>query len=427
MLNVQFDIKRIHILKEILFRLRHGASSESIQADFNQYFTDVSVVDILLIQLELINGDYGITMEDVKNFSSIYPDLYGRTMNKKEMFTTYHPGHPVQIFKEENTAFQVVLNQINHLLESFEKDQYQIQEIDKVDELKHHIFRLGEFHNHYHRKEKLFFPMLERYGQYAPIRTVWMVDDQIRALYQAVKRQIVQLADENFTLFRKRYDTFEKKFKEMIFQEETLILPILQAIFNEDDWFAVANESGPFGYAIIEAPIDKWIPKSEKITADTDESKDMDKVVSDTPTTQNLVFGGGGYLTAEEAQLILNSLPLEITFVDKNDLFKYFNEITEASEMLLVRTPISIGRNVANCHPPKSLKKVMTIIRDLKTGKRTSESMWFKKNDQYIHLTYKAIFNKEGEFLGVLEYVQDIQPFFELPTTVKTGISKLGE
>ncbi len=104
-------------------------------------------------------------------------------------------------------------------------------------------------------------------------------------------------------------------------------------------------------------------------------------------------------------------------------MFKYFNEITEASEMMLVRTPISIGRNVANCHPPKSLMKVMTLIRDLKSGKRTSESMWFKKKDQYIHLTYKAIFNEEGEFLGVLEYVQDIQPFFELPSEVKLGLS----
>lgn len=422
MLNVQFDIKRIHILKELLFRLRQGESSESIQADFKKHFENVSVDDILLIQLELINGDYGITIEDVMNFSSIHPHLY-----KQEIHTTYHPVHPVQVFKEENTAFQVVLNQINHLLESFEEDQHQIQKIDKVDELKNQLFRLGEFHNHYHRKEKLFFPMMERYGHYAPIRTVWMVDDQIRVLYQAVKRQLIQLSDENFIRFRKRYDAFEKKFKEMIFQEEVIILPILQSIFSEDDWLAIANESDPFGYAIIEAPMEKWMPKSESFIEDADENKDMDKVVSDTPTTQNVVFGGGGYLTAEEAQLIFNSLPLEITFVDKNDLFKYFNEITEASEMMLVRTPISIGRNVANCHPPKSLKKVMTIIRDLKTGKRTSESMWFKKKDQYIHLTYKAIFNKEGEFLGVLEYVQDIQPFFELPSIVKTGLSELDE
>lgn len=412
MLNVQFDIKRIHILKELLLRLRHGGSSEKIQSDFEQYFKQVSVVDVWLIQLELLNGDYGITIEDVKRFSSIHPDLYGSITNVTETFDIYHP---VQIYKEENTACQIVLNQINRLLESMEENQP--LETDRLDELRHLLFRLGEFHNHYNRKEKLFFPIMERYGHYSPIRTVWLVDDQIRVLYQAAKRQIVQLPDGDFARFRKRYDAFETKFKEMIFQEEAILLPILQSIFSEDDWLAIASESDAFGYTMIEAPIERWAPKSV----------DVDKATTEPSTTQDVVFGGGGYLTTEEATLIFNNLPLEITFVDKNDLFKYFNEMTEASEMMLVRTPISIGRNVANCHPPKSLKKVMTLIRDLKTGKRTSESMWFKKNDQYIHLTYKAISNEAGEFLGVLEYVQDIQPFFELPSKVKTGLSVLEE
>lgn len=209
-----------------------------------------------------------------------------------------------------------------------------------------------------------------------------------------------------------RYTAFEREFKEMIFQEETIIVPILQTIFSESDWLAVANESDAFGYAIIEAPEEKCVPTFE-------ESR------NDTPHAENLVMGGGGHLTTEEAQLILNNLPLEITFVDKNDLFKYFNDITDASEMMLVRTPSSIGRNVANCHPPKSLMKVMTIIRDLKTGRRTSESMWFKMKGKYIHITYKSLFNDEGEFLGILEYVQDIQPFFELPSEVKMGLSEL--
>lgn len=428
MLNVQFDIKRINRLKEILFRLRHGGSEESIQTDFDQYFKNVSVVGLLLMELELINGDYGITIEDVKSLSSIHPHLYGSTMNEGKTSITNHPGHPVQIFKEENTALQFVLNQINYLLESFEEDQDNIQKSDRLEELKQHIFRLGEFHNHYHRKEKLFFPIMERYGHYSPTtRIVWRMDDRNRALYQAVKRQIVQLPDVDLTRVRKTYDIFEKEFKEMIFQEEAIILPILESIFSEDDWLAIANESDAFGYCLIEAPEEKWIPKSKTFIEDADESKEVDKGLNDIPTTKNLVFGGGGYLTTEEAKLILNNLPLEITFVDKNSMFKYFNEITEASEMMLVRTPSSIGRNVANCHPPKSLKKVMTLMRDLKTGKRTSESMWFKKKAQYIHLTYKAIFNEEGEFLGVLEYVQDIQPFFELPSEVKTGLSKLDE
>src|SRR5690606_37724615 len=120
-----------------------------------------------------------------------------------------------------------------------------------------------------------------------------------------------------------------------------------------EDWLAVAEESDAFGYALIERPKKKWRPKSLDSIKDTDESREK---------ADNLVYGGGGYLTTEEAQLVLNNLPLEITFVDKTAIFRYFNETTkDASEMMLVRKPSSIGRNVANCHPPKSLKKVMTV------------------------------------------------------------------
>src|SRR5699024_7522003 len=103
--------------------------------------------------------------------------------------------------------------------------------------------------------------------------------------------------------------------------------------------------------------------------------------------------------------------------------FKYFNEITKSSEMMFVRTPTSIGRSVANCHPPKSLRKVTQLIHDLKTKKKPSETMWFRKKDQYIHVTYKGIFDEDGEFLGILEYVQDMQPFFDLPREVKKEIT----
>lgn len=421
MMEMKFDIKRINMLKNILLRLRN---EESVRVDVEQYFKDASVVDILLIEQELINGDYGITSEDVMKLSSIHPHLYRNKLSEEDSSEANHPGHPVQILREENTAFQFVLNQINLLFELFEKNPQHFQETEKIAELKQQIIRLGEFHKHYHRKEKLFFPVMERYGHYVPARIMWRGDDRIRGLYQAVKRQVDQ-QDINFEHTRKTYDTFEKKFKDMIFQEEGIILPVLLSIFHEKDWLRIAKESDAFGYAMIEIE-EEWIPKSQKETFGEDENKAINKTVNVVPTHQNIAFGGG-YLTTEEANLILNNLPLEITFVDKNSMFKYFNEITEASEMMLVRTPISIGRNVADCHPPKSLKKVMTLIRDLKTKKRSSESMWFRKKDQYIHLTYKALFDDEGDLLGVLEYVQDIQPFFDLPSEIKTGFSKLDQ
>ncbi|WP_339254496.1 PAS domain-containing protein [Sporosarcina sp. FSL W8-0480] len=419
MLNVQFNVKSITDMKEILLRLRRGESTVEIQEFYMQSFKNVRIVDILLLQLNLLTGAHGITIEDVKKFSQMQSHL--SEMNGEEKLSSYHPGHPIRIFKDENAAFQDVLGEINDLLTSFDADSNKLQETELVDQIKNLLFRLGEFHNHYHRKEKLFFPILERYGHVAPTRAVWEKDDQIRVLYQGLKGQVVQLPDVMLSRVLKKFDVFQEAFKEMIFYEEEIILPILENIFSEKDWIDIKNESHAFGYALIDAPREVWVSELEESVV---EEKLRKQAASDALFRQTMKFGGG-YLTPEEANLILNSLPLEITFIDKQGLFKYFNEMTEASEMMLVRTPSSIGRHVANCHPPKSLRKVMTVIRDLKTGIRESESMWFKKKDQYIHLTYKAIFNNDGEFLGVLEYVQDIQPFFELPSKVKTGISEI--
>src|SRR5690625_5147299 len=133
----------------------------------------------------------------------------------------------------------------------------------------------------------------------------------------------------------------------------------------------------------------------------------------------------GVFLTVKVADHIFNNLPLEITFVYKTGFFKYFNDRVKSSEMMFVRTPSSIGRNVANCHPPKSFKKVRSLIHDLNSRRRASETMWFKKKDKYVHITYKGVFDADCEYLGILEYVQDIQPFLDLPREVKKELSKL--
>lgn len=403
MFHLQFDIRSINQLKNLLLQIQQGESEQSLKSEFEQLFDLVGPEELLLILIELLNGDYGVSVDDVKNVSSLQPYLYGENIKLP-------PEHPVQIFRGENDAFRYVLNQIDIILEILEKREHQA----RVEELKDLTLRIGAFHNHLNRKEKLLFPILERYGNYSPTtRIVWMKDDRIRAFYKALKSQVISLPDASYELIRKTFDKFAYEFKDMIFQEEALILPLLQMKFREEDWNAVANESDAFGYALIEAPKEKWNATS---------AHEIDKEGK----ADYLVYGGGGYLTTEEAQYVLNNLPLEITFVDKTAIFRYFNETTkDASEMMLVRTPSSIGRNVANCHPPKSLRKVMTVIRDLKMGRRTSESMWFKKKDQYIHITYKAVYNDEGEFLGILEYVQDIQPFFELPSEVKMGLTRI--
>jgi hypothetical protein len=239
---------------------------------------------------------------------------------------------------------------------------------------------------------------------------MWAEDDRIRNLYKGTKGMMNRLPALDLYHIKNGFEHFAEKFREMMLDEEKFLLPLVTNIFTEEDWQAIAAESEAFGYALIEPKPDRQMKQKEVSEASRDDYED---------TKQEHIPFGGGYLTLEEANVILNNLPLEITFVDKHGIFKYFNKRIEASDMMFIRTPSSIGRNVANCHPPKSLKKVMRLIRDLKTKRRTSEMMWFKKGDKYIHITYKGVFNDAGDFAGILEYVQDIQPFFDLPRKVK--------
>src|SRR5699024_401659 len=368
--------------------LHHGASPEEVQADFHRYFQDVDTVDILLIAHECINGDAGLTLRDMEKLLSVYSSLYGRSMLDIHASEAHQPGHPVQIFQAENQAFQAALSSIQDLFQTLEDNHKRwVRDERTVEELKELIFRLGQFVNHYDRKEKLFFPILERHGYFMLTRTMWANDDRIRNLYKGIKSMLERISDIEFKHIKKTYALFSRQFKDMIYQEETFLLPVVLAYFKEDDWLAIAKESEAFGYAMIE-PEEDWIVKREHAV------EKKDSPIDEASMATNVIPVGGGFLTIKEANHILNNLPEEITFVDKHGVFKYFNDEVTASEMMFVRTPSSIGRNILSCHPPKSMKKVRRLIHDLQTKRRMSESMWFKKDGRYVHITYKALFDE---------------------------------
>ncbi|UXV43683.1 PAS domain-containing protein [Staphylococcus simulans] len=255
---------------------------------------------------------------------------------------------------------------------------------------------------------------MERRGEYILPRKMWADDDVVRFALNKLQKRVAKLEEVDWRHIQNAYTELESSLTDMLRQEEVLFIPLMQEDISAVEWQQIAQESSAFGYA-IEVP-EIWHDSEIELTS-------IDAKYDAKQGQQNLRFGGG-FLTTKEADLILNNLPVEITFVDKNGTFKYFNDLVEASDMMFIRTPISIGRNVDNCHPPKSLSKVMQIIRDLKIKQKESESMWFKKGNQFIHVTYKALFDEKDEYIGILEYVQDIQPFFELPQKFKRDATK---
>ncbi len=428
---------RIHILRDILLDLHHGASPESVQERFNANFAGVSAIEISLMEHELMNSDTGITFEDVMELCDVHANLFKDAVVGVDLAESDHPGHPVRVFKDENLALRAALIRVRRLLDSYaECDEPNSQEeISKG--LKRQLDLLGQFDRHYQRKEELFFPIMEAYGHDAPPKVMWGVDDQIRDLFELVRKTAVQLPQSDIQEVKTAFEAFAQEFESMIFKEESILLMILLETFTQDDWLKIAAESPVYGYAIIR-PAAQWQPQRVRFEATSPaQPADQQQQIIDTPQGRfTIQFTpneagkqvnrttaqpfGNGYLSVEEANLILNHLPLEITFVNKEDIFQYYNDSTPAEKMIFKRTPSQVGRHVELCHPPKLLPRVKKIFSALRSGKKDKFDMWFKSESrgQFVHVTYAAVRDAQGEFQGVLEYVQDIAPFRAIDTDV---------
>ena len=486
--------QRLQVLKDILLRLHHGASPDSVEADFQAHFSDVSPIEVSLMEHELMNGDHGVGFEDVMKLCTVHAKVMAAGVQGKEVPDSEQEGHPVWIFKQENLALQAGLHRIQRLLDALESAESQGQDLDPglLRGLTRQYQLLDQFQRHYRRKEELFFPIMESYGHDAPPKVMWGVDDQIRDLFglakEALRGLVDQTGDASVAQVLATYQAFVQEFKDMIFKEEAILIPLLLSLFSEDDWLAIAKDSPEFGYAIIQ-PDKEWVPSrvqfgaqgengvlagagrgaqnegpagtsagsptksvassasdSASNPATSPTAKPVANSVSDSAFTSasgsastsvadsttspapnpeaDLPFGGG-YLSLKEANLILNHLPFEITFIDKNDLFKYFNTSIAIENKLFPRVPSAIGRHVKMCHPPRSLDMVMTLIDDLKHKRRTSESMWFHRSDgRFAYVTYIGVFDDQDQYMGVLEYVHDIAPLLDLGPD-KRGLAPL--
>jgi len=437
-----------------------------------------------------------VGFEDVMKLCTVHAKVMAAGVQGKEVPDSQQEGHPVWIFKQENLALQAGLHRIQRLLDVLESAESQGQELDPglLRGLTRQYQLLDQFQRHYRRKEELFFPIMESYGHDAPPKVMWGVDDQIRDLFglakEALKGLVGHAGDASVAQVLATYQAFVQEFKDMIFKEEAILIPLLLSLFSEDDWLAIAKDSPEFGYAIIQ-PDKEWVPSRVKFgeqggngemagagrgaqnegpagtsagsptksvaSSDSDSASNpatsptakpvansvsdsaftsasgsastsvADSTTSPAPKPEADLPFGGGYLSLKEANLILNHLPFEITFIDKNDLFKYFNTSIAIENKLFPRVPSAIGRHVKMCHPPRSLDMVMTLIDDLKHKRRTSESMWFHRSDgRFAYVTYIGVFDDQDQYMGVLEYVHNIAPLLDLGPD-KRGLAPLEE
>ncbi|MDD4089715.1 MAG: DUF438 domain-containing protein, partial [Tissierellia bacterium] len=257
---------------------------------------------------------------------------------------------------------------------------------------------------HYSKKENLLFPYMEKYGITAPPKVMWGVDDEIRDDLKMLK------SDLSYGVFnddhKKSVEELLNRINEMIFKEENIMLPMLLDKMTQDEWKRVADDSGEIGSIIDFVPV--WKPDKEAKEEYKEDTKEPGAIILPT-----------GVFNIEELTNMLNTLPIDITFVGSDDTVKYFSQ---SSERIFARTKTIIGRNVSNCHPPASVHIVEGIVEDFKSGKKDHEDFWINMGDKYVYIRYFAVRDEKGKYLGVVEVTQDIKPVQEI-----TGEKRLVE
>lgn len=122
------------------------------------------------------------------------------------------------------------------------------------------------------------------------------------------------------------------------------------------------------------------------------------------PENETLKFKTGSVST-KEIKLIFDTLPVDVTFINKDDEVKYFNKL---NTRIFKRSPSIIGLKVQNCHPRKSLDKVQQILDDFKAKKRRVAEFWINLNNRLIYIRYFPVYDSMNEYTGCLEVSQDI-------------------
>ena len=385
---------RQQILKELIMELHEGKSVDEVKEKFAHAIEGISVAEISAMEQSLI--DEGMPVEEVQRLCDVHAAVFKGSIEEIHRLTKpeQEPGHPIHTFQAENKKIQQLIDErIKPHLET-----YQITPSQQNAALLEQDFKLlAKIDKHYQRKENLLFPYLEQAGITAPPQVMWGVDDEIR---NDLKEVLVLLSDPDSRpdeLLAKA-QAASNKVEEMIFKEESILFPLALETLTEDEWFTIAQESAEIGFTLYD-PKQTWQPKHAP----------KEKTVHQTPT--GTISFETGSLTAEEINAIFNHLPVDITFIDNNDVVKYFSQ---SPERLFSRTKAVIGRKVQHCHPPASVHVVEKLLADFKAGNKDQESFWIEMGDVYALIQYFAVRNQDGSYLGTMEVSQNIKPLKEI-------------
>ena len=382
--------KRQEILKKLIRQLHEGKTVEEVKAEFAALLHDVGAAEIAEIEQALIAE--GLPETEIKRLCDVHVAVFRESLDT-QVRPEMTPGHPVHTFRAENVAAAHVLDAFQKALDELKTtpDQAQLQQA------RERLRELREYEKHYLRKENILFPLLEQHGFSGPSAVMWAIHDDIRAGWKALDELLAAGPGDDPAAFNARLDELfpplNTAIREMFYKEENILFPTALEKLSEDEWRAIRAQELEIGYCYVE-PGDQW---PSTIAAE---------VAAPTPSpAEGLLHLDTGALTAQEVNLLLKHLPVDVTYVDRDDTVRYFSQ---TKERIFARAPAIIGRKVQKCHPPASVHRVQRILDDFRAGRRDVAEFWIQMGGKFIHIRYFAVRDEKGEYQGTLEVSQDV-------------------
>ncbi|HKK01918.1 MAG TPA: DUF438 domain-containing protein, partial [Desulfuromonadales bacterium] len=341
------DADRRAQLKQILLDLHAGAERAALKERFRQFLYHVSPTEIAEIEQSLIDG--GLPQSEIKNLSSLHLEIFRETLNENAL-PELPSGHPVASFVSENREATGRLEALRRIVELAGTDPSPAIFTPFAERFGAMIEDLAQIEKHYLRKENQLFPFLEKRGFSGPAQVMWALHDDIRAQLKIARNPEATPAERIGAAAALVSDIGD-----MIQKEELILLPMALELLTEDDWRAIRHGERDIGYA--------WITPGS----------DWPEVENDAPATLSEAAGAAGIpldcgvLSGEMLNLMLTHLPVDLTLVGADDRVLYFSQ---GRERIFPRSPGIIGREVRNCHPPKSVHIVEEILNKFRSGER---------------------------------------------------------
>ena len=390
------DSERVEQLKGFLKRLGTGEDLGAVREDFASQFAHVEASEIMKAEQGLMRE--GTPLAEVQQLCDLHSALFHGSTIHEQMESEHAKVEAVLEAQEKSQSVVTLVETVGHPLNRLTEENKALDALIEATKVKvadktatvDDVNEVRQVSIHYAKKGDLLYPHLKvAYDISGPSMVMWTVDDDIRDGFGRLAR-----AKSIDDAWYEEFDGLLTRAQEMIYKEQNILFPICAENFSTEEWYQIYKDTEQYE-EIFGVERVAWAEAEAALATQTTNASGDDNTIA-------LI---GGSLTVDQLNAMLNTMPMEVTFVDHEDINRYFND----GEKVFKRPTTAIGRDVYSCHPPKIEPIVRGIIDSFRKGERDNVAVWLEKVGRPFYVNYMAVRDQNNNYLGTLELVQDMQ------------------